>query len=54
MLGNIGTYVVPNQIAIGSGFQAFDEQHQLNNETQLKLFEGMIKQLVSTTLNHQS
>ena len=49
MLGNIGVLVVPNQVAISNGFNAFDETGDLTDAMQTKFLEATIEQLVSTT-----
>lgn len=48
-LGNIGVTIVPNQTAISSGFDAFDEQGQLKQKPQLEMLQASINQLVKTT-----
>ena len=49
MLGNIGVMVIPNQVAIANGFEAFDETGALTNALQKQFLEATIEQLVSTT-----
>ncbi len=49
MLGNIGVTVVPSQVAIGSGFQAFDEDGMLKDERQISMLKSTINLLVKTT-----
>jgi NAD(P)H-dependent FMN reductase len=49
LLGNLGMIVLPDQIAIGSAFKAFDEQGQLSDEKQqqsvMKLGEALARHL---------
>ncbi len=47
MLGNIGVIVSPSQVAIGSGFQAFDDQGQLKNEHQAAMLKNTMDQFVN-------
>lgn len=49
MLGNIGVTVVPTQVAISSGFTAFDEAGRLANEGQAQMLARTIDQLIATT-----
>lgn len=49
LLGNIGMHVVPSQAAIGNGFKAFNEDGSLADESQKKMLEGVVNQLVKTT-----
>jgi len=48
MLGNIGVTVTPSQVAIGSGFQAFDEDGKLKDEKQDAMLQGVITEFVQT------
>ncbi len=48
LLGNIGVTVIPDQVAIGSAFNAFDEAGALNDEKQHKMLENVITSLVNT------
>ena len=43
MLGNVGAWVSPNQVAVGGGGQAFDAEGKMIDDKQA----GMIKQLVA-------
>ncbi len=47
MLGNVGVTVIPSQIAIGSGFQAFNDNGDLVDETQARMLEGVIDDLIN-------
>ena len=49
LLGNIGVTVVPNQVAISFGFEAFDENGKLKDERQSNMLDGTIRQLVETS-----
>jgi len=49
MLGNIGVTVIPNQVAIGSGFEAFDEEGNLSDEGQTGMLNATIEAFVKTT-----
>ena len=46
MLGNIGVTVVPSQVAIGSGFQAFDENEHLKDDRQAGMLKATIDEFV--------
>ena len=46
MLGNIGVTVVPSQVAIGSGFQAFDENEHLKDHRQAGMLKATIDEFV--------
>lgn len=46
LLNNIGTHVIPKQIAIGSAFDAFDDQGNLKDEQQNKAIESIVKSLI--------
>jgi len=48
LLGNIGVTVIPSQIAIGSGFKAFDSEGKLNNEAQANMLQATIDELIRT------
>jgi len=49
MLGNIGVTVVPSQVAIGSGFQAFDEDGMLKDKRQISMLKATIDLFIKTT-----
>ncbi len=49
LLGNIGVTVVPQQVAIGSGFSAFNDDGTLSDKQQAKMLEDTIDELISTT-----
>ncbi len=46
MLGNIGVTVVPSQVAIGSGFQVFDENEHLKDDRQARMLKATIDEFV--------
>ncbi len=49
MLGNIGVTVVPSQVAVGSGFQAFDENEHLKDDRHAGMLKATIDELVKIT-----
>lgn len=49
MLGNIGVTVVPNQIAISNGFNAFDDAGKLTDAHQTERLSATIDQMIATT-----
>ena len=49
MLGNIGVTVIPNQVAVSNGFDAFDDSGNLKIEQQTVFLKTTIEQFVSTT-----
>lgn len=48
MLGNIGVTVVPSQVAVSDGFNAFDENGELVADMPASLLKATITQLVET------
>jgi len=50
MLGNIGVIVVPSQVAVSDGFNAFDENGALVAERQAEMLKTTISQLVKATV----
>lgn len=46
MLGNIGVIVVPSQVAVGSGFQAFDENEHLKDARHAGMLQATIDEFV--------
>ena len=46
MLGNIGVTVVPSQVTVGSGFQAFDENEHLKDDRQAGMLKATIDEFV--------
>jgi chromate reductase len=46
MLGNIGVTVVPSQVTVGSGSQAFDENEHLKNDRQAGMLKTTIDEFV--------
>lgn len=49
MLGNIGVTVIPSQIAVGSGFLAFDEDEQLKDDNQAAMLKATVDEFVKIT-----
>jgi len=49
MLGNVGVTVIPSQVAIGSGFQAFNDDGGLVDEAQAQMLENVIDGLINAT-----
>jgi NAD(P)H-dependent FMN reductase len=50
LLGNIGVTVIPSQVAIDSGFQAFDGQGKLIDERQAGMLQTAIDHLLRTLM----
>ncbi len=48
MLGNIGVTVIPNQVAIGSGFAAFDDKGNLKDERQTAMLGATVDAFITT------
>lgn len=48
LLGNIGVMVTPTQVAIGSGFQAFDSDGNLVDEKQAGMLQTTVNEFVNT------
>lgn len=48
LLGNIAVHVVPNQVAIPFGFEAFGNDGDLLDERNIQMLEASIAQLVET------
>ena len=48
MLGNIGVTVIPSQIAVSSGFQAFDEDGQLGDDNQVRMLKATVDEFIKT------
>jgi chromate reductase, NAD(P)H dehydrogenase (quinone) len=48
MLGNIGVTVIPSQVAIASGFDAFDEAENLKDERQTAMLNATIEGFIKT------
>jgi len=46
MLGNIGVTIVPSQVAVGSGFQAFNEEGMLKDSQQIGMLQTTINEFV--------
>lgn len=49
LLGNINVHVIPSQVAISNGMNAFNEDGDLKDEAQAKMLSGIVHQLVQTT-----
>jgi len=49
MLGNLGVTVIPKQVAIGSGFQAFDDDGGLVDDAQAGMLGNVVDALIKTT-----
>ena len=54
LLSNIGVHVVPNQIALGGAFQAFDDNGVLKDEGQAGMLDGVVSQLVETATGQKA
>ncbi len=48
MLGNIAVHVVPNQVAIPNGFDAFDDRGNLRDDRTVQMLKASIEQFVNT------
>lgn len=48
ILGNIGVTVLPNQVAVGRAFEAFDDEGNLNDKKQQAQVEALGSSLAST------
>ncbi len=48
LLGNIGVTVIPSQVAIGGGFQAFDDNGKLKDERQAGMLQATIDEFIRT------
>jgi NAD(P)H-dependent FMN reductase len=49
LLGNIGVLVLPDQLAVGRAFEAFDENDALLDSGQFQVLEGITRRLVEVT-----
>jgi len=49
LLGNLGVTVTPTQVAIGSGFKAFDSEGKLVDERQTSKLQATVDELIKTT-----
>jgi chromate reductase, NAD(P)H dehydrogenase (quinone) len=49
ILGNIGTFVMPKQLAVARAMEAFDESGKLKDPKQMATLEVVVKQLVHVT-----
>ena len=48
MLGNIGVFVTPSQIAVGNAFKVFSQNGTLQDENSFKMLRTVIQELVET------
>ncbi|GJL85183.1 MAG: oxidoreductase [Micavibrio sp.] len=48
LLGNIGVTVIPSQVAIGGGMQAFDDNGKLKDERQAGMLQATIDEFIRT------
>ena len=46
LMSNLGSLVVPNQIAVGAAYEAFDENNQLKNAAMGDRLEALVKQVI--------
>lgn len=46
ILGNIGTHVLPEQVAVGGAFKAFDDDGKLINESDIGRIDSLARNLV--------
>jgi len=49
LLGNIGVLVSPSQVAVGNGFQAFDNDGALKDDRQAGMLQSTIDELIRIT-----
>ena len=49
LLGNLGVTVTPTQVAIGSGFKAFDSEGKLVDERQTSKLQATVDEIIKTT-----
>lgn len=54
LLGNIGVLVLPDQLAIGRAFEAFDENDELLDSAQFQLVQNLAQRLVEVTARLQA
>ena len=47
LMSNLGSLVVPNQIAVGAAYEAFDEQGDLKNAAMSDRLEALVQQVVT-------
>jgi NAD(P)H-dependent FMN reductase len=48
LLGNINVHLIPAQVAISNGGNAFDDDNSLKNDDQKKMLHNVVEQFVST------
>lgn len=48
LLGNIGVHLIPAQVAIPNGMNAFNDDNTLSNDDQAKMLHNVIEQFVLT------
>ena len=46
LMSNLGSLVVPNQIAIGAAYEAFDENNQLKNAAMVDRLEALVNNVI--------
>jgi NAD(P)H-dependent FMN reductase len=46
LMSNLGSLVVPSQIAVGAAYEAFDENQQLKNAAMADRLEVLVKQVI--------
>ena len=51
LMSNLGSLVVPNQIAVGAAYEAFDEQGNLKNAAMSDRLDALAQQVVSLAVN---
>jgi hypothetical protein len=54
ILGNIGVIVLPDQLALGAAYEAFDDAGKLKDEKKHKQVAGIAKSLVNFLSKHKS
>ena len=54
ILGNIGVLVLPDQVAVSSAYQAFDESGALKDEKRQKQVEGLGQTLAAFLIKHKA
>lgn len=54
ILGNIGVIVLPDQLALGAAYEAFDDAGNLKDEKKHKQVAGIAKSLVNFLSKHKS
>lgn len=49
ILGNIGVFVIPNQVAVSRAHEAFDESDSIRDQGMAERISGVVTQLIETT-----